>query len=101
MGFDLQKLTQRLFAAAAQAFADGRVTMNQRDPANPVVTIAAGGKTAELPVNKNLLKIGEKLYPLEGVVVYDPNSDKAYIPLQAVHMIKGSKQPLPIPRIAN
>ena len=99
LGFDLHKLTQRLFVAAAQAFPNGQVTMDKRDPANWVVSIAAGGKTAELPVNKNLLKIGEKLHPLEGVVVYDPNSDKAYIPLQAVHMIKGSKQPLP--KIAN
>jgi len=95
MGFDLQNLTQRLFVSAAQAFADGRVTMDKRDPANPVVTIASGGKTAELPVNKNLLKIGEKMYPLEGIVLYDSKSDKAYIPLQAVHMIKASRAALP------
>jgi len=29
------------------------------------------------------------------VVVYSPNTDKAYIPQQAVHRIKGSRQPLP------
>jgi len=28
-------------------------------------------------------------------VVYAPNTDKAYIPLQAVHMIRGSKEALP------
>jgi alkaline phosphatase len=95
MGFDLQKLTRRLFVDAAQAFADGRVTMDKRNPANPVVTIVVGGNTAELPVNKNLLKIGEKLFTLEGVVVYSPNTDKAYIPLQAVYLIRGSKPPLP------
>jgi alkaline phosphatase len=95
MGFDLQKLTRRLFVAATPAFPDGRVTIDKRDPANLVVSIASGGKTAELPVNKNLIKIGEKLHRLEGVVVYDPNGDKAYIPLQAVQLIQGSKQSLP------
>ncbi len=95
MGFDLRKLTQRLFVSAAQAFADGRVAIDSRDPANPVVTIAAGGKTAELPVNQNRLKMGEKMHALEGVVVYVPNTDKAYIPLQAVHMIRGSRAALP------
>jgi alkaline phosphatase len=95
MGFDLHKLTRRLFVPAAQAFADGRVTMDQSDPANPVLTIAAAGKTAELPVNQNRLKMGEKLYSLEGVVVYVPNTDRAYIPLQAVHLIRGTRVALP------
>lgn len=95
MGFDLHKLTQRLFVSAAQAFPDGRVTMDKRDPTNPVVAIAIGGKTAELPANKNLLKIGEKLQALEGVVVYDSKTDKAYIPLQAVHLIRGTRATLP------
>ncbi len=95
MGFDLHKLTQRLFVPAAQAFADGRVALDKSDPANPVVTIAAAGKTAELPVNQNRLKMGEKLHALEGVVVYVPNTDRAYIPLQAVHMIRGTRAALP------
>jgi alkaline phosphatase len=95
MGFNLQKLTQRLFVDAARAFADGRVTVDKSNPANPVVAIAAAGKTAELPVNKNLLKIGERLYPLEGVVVHDPKTDRAYIPLQAVHLLRASRAALP------
>jgi len=95
MGFDLEKLNRRLFVEAGKAFEGGKVTVDKSDPANPVVKIATGGKTAELPVNKNLLKMGEKMYALEGVVVVAPNTDKAYIPLQAVNMIRGSKQPLP------
>jgi alkaline phosphatase len=95
MGFDLEKLNRRLFVEAGQAFGDGRVAVDTSDPANPVVKIAAGGKTAELPVNKNLLRLGQKMHALEGVVVYAPNTGKAYIPLQAVNLIKGSGQPLP------
>lgn len=95
MGFDLQRLTQRLFVPAAEAFADGRVAMDRSDPSNPVVAIAAGGKAAELPVNQSRLKLGEKMYALEGVVVYIPNTDQAYIPLQAVHLIRGSRASLP------
>ena len=95
MGFDLEKLNRRLFVEAGKAFEGGKVTVDKSDPANPVVKIATGGKTAELPVNKNLLKMDEKMYALEGVVVYAPNTDKAYIPLQAVNMIRGFKLPLP------
>jgi alkaline phosphatase len=95
MGLDLEKLNRRLFVEAATAFAGGKVAVDKSDPANPVVKIAFGGKTAELPVHKNLLKMGERMYALEGVVVYAPNTEKAYIPLQAVHMIKGTQQPLP------
>jgi alkaline phosphatase len=95
MGFDLEKLNRRLFVEAARAFGGGRVAVDKSDPANPVVKIASGAKTAELPVNKNLLKMGERMFSLEGVVVYAPDTERAYIPLQAVHLIKGSKQPLP------
>jgi alkaline phosphatase len=95
MGFDLEKLNRRLFVEAAEAFEAGNVALDKSDPANPVVKIASGGKTAELPVNKNLLKMGEKMYALEGVVVYAPNTGKAYIPLQAVNMIRGTRQSLP------
>jgi alkaline phosphatase len=99
MGLDLHKLTPRLFVSAAQAFANDRVAVDRRDPANPILTISARGKTFELPVNKNLLKIGEKEVPLEGVVVYVPDSDKAYLPMQAVHLIRESR--VSLPRITN
>ena len=81
--------------AITAEFADGRVAIDRSDPANPVVTISAAGRTAELPVNQNRLKMGEKQYALEGVVVYVPNTDKAFIPLQAVHLIRGMRAALP------
>jgi alkaline phosphatase len=95
MGFDLQKLTRRLFVDATQAFGGGRVMIDRRDPANPVVSITAGATVAELPVNKNLLKIGGKIRTLEGVVVYAPNTDRVYVPLQAVNAIQGARAALP------
>jgi hypothetical protein len=48
-----------------------------------------------LPINKNLLEINNKLYRLEGVVVYASETQKVYIPLQAVQLIKGVKKNLP------
>ncbi len=91
MGFDLEKLNRRLFVDAARAF-PGRVAVDLGQPANPVVTIAtAAGLTAELPVNKNFLKLGEKVYPLEGVVVYAKGTGLAYIPQQAVGLIQGTR----------
>jgi len=96
MGFDLQKLNRRLFVDAAQAF-PGRVAVDRSQPANPVVKIAtAAGLTAELPANKNFLKLGEKVYPLEGVVVYAKDTERAYIPQQAVNLIQGTRG---LPRI--
>jgi alkaline phosphatase len=91
MGFDLEKLNRRLFVDAALAF-PGQVTIDRSQPANPVVKIAtAVGLAAELPVNKNVLQLGEKLYPLEGVVVYAKDTDRAYIPQQAVGLIQGTR----------
>jgi hypothetical protein len=64
-------------------------------PENPVVRIRHQGKTAELPVNKNWLFFDGKARKIEGVVVYAAKKEKAYIPLQAVNLIKGSTQTLP------
>ena len=52
-------------------------------------------RQVEMPVNKNLLRIDGVESELEGVVVYIPNTDKAYIPLQAVHAVTGKKGKLP------
>lgn len=89
LGLDLEKLTERLFVDAKQAFAEGKVTLDAADKQNPVVAIEFQGKTARLPVNKNLLQLGGKTVELEGVVVYASDTGKAYIPVQAVRIIRG------------
>jgi alkaline phosphatase len=95
LGLDLGNLNKRLFVEAASAFEGGRVEVDMSDRENPVVVIERGAKTAKLPVNKNLLLMDGKTIPLEGVVVYAPDTKKAYIPLQAVHLITGANKPLP------
>jgi alkaline phosphatase len=89
LGFDLERLNQRLFVDAAQAFADAKVTVDKTDAANPVVKIDFNGKVAELPVNKNLLRIGDRTAELEGIAVYIAKTQKVYLPMQAVNLIRG------------
>ena len=95
LGLDLDRLNARLFQEATEALAGGQVTVDTADPENPVVKIAFQGKEAELPVNKNLLKLDGRNITLEGVVVYAPDTGKAYLPLAAVNLIKGSPDTLP------
>ena len=93
MGLNLNRLNQRLFVDAAREF--DAVDIDRAHPENPVAQIVFQGKTARLPVNKNLMEMNNKLYRLEGVVVYAPETQKVYIPLQAVQLIKGVKRTLP------
>ena len=96
LGLDLAKLTSRLFVEASNAFAKGgRVFLDQTDGHNPLVKVEFKGKTAELPVNKNLIKVGGVVSEVEGVVVYAPDTGKIYLPLQAVQMIKGTVKGMP------
>ncbi|MEW6664871.1 MAG: alkaline phosphatase [Thermodesulfobacteriota bacterium] len=95
MDLDLGKLNQRLFVDAGRVFGEGAVRIDKTDPQNPVVTIRHEGRQAELPVNKNWLILEGKARTLEGVVVYAPKKERAYIPLQAEQWIRGSKTPLP------
>jgi alkaline phosphatase len=95
LGVNLDRLNARLFQEATGALAGGQVIIDTSDPENPVVKVSFQGKQAELPVNKNLLKLEGKTVPLEGVVVYAPHTKKAYLPLQAVNLIKGAPNALP------
>jgi len=90
LGLDLGAATRRLFVEAGKAFADGKVTVDKTDARNPVVRIECRGKTSELPVNKNLLRIGDQTTELEGVVVYVPKTEKVYLPQQAVDGIRAA-----------
>jgi len=58
---------------------------------NPVVVITRDGKTARLPVNKNILMVDGKEILLEGIVVYAPDTKKAFVPQQAVNLITGAR----------
>lgn len=95
LGLDLDQLNQRLFAEAEAAIEGAVVAVDRSDSENPVLKIEYQGKVALLPVNKNLLQLGDQTIELEGVVVYAPNTNKSYLPLQAVNIIKGAGDPLP------
>jgi len=95
LGLNLDKLNQRLFAEAEASLEGAAVAIDRGDPENPVIKIEYRGAVAQLPVNKNLLQIGDQAIELEGVVVYAPNTQKAYVPLQAVNILKGASDPLP------
>ena len=64
-----------------------RVSVEADEPGGLVVRISLGDKTAELPVNKNLLLYAGQSIELEGLVVYIPDTKKVYVPRQAIQRI--------------
>ncbi|MEW6259874.1 MAG: alkaline phosphatase [Thermodesulfobacteriota bacterium] len=97
LGVDLRKLNERLFVDATQVFDSVRIDTPRTD--NPVAVVTWKGKQASFLVNKNLLEIDGKAFPLEGVVVYIPNTEKLYVPLEAVQRIQGKPVRLPAIRM--
>jgi alkaline phosphatase len=97
LGLDLDHLNRRLFQEAIQALPGATVTIEEPTPNNFVVKVEREGQTAELPANKNLLRLGDETIELEGVVVCvrDEGTLKAYLPMQAVNLITGETEELP------
>jgi alkaline phosphatase len=95
LGLNLARLNDRLFVDPEKAIPGAIVTVNKVDPNNPVVKIEYRGKWAELPVNKNILRMDSREIPLEGIVVYAPKTGMVYLPMQAVRLITGTSKPLP------
>ncbi len=95
LGLDLDKLNARLFVEARQAFPGEAVHLDRADSNNPTVQITHQGRQAVLPVNKNILHLDDRQIQLEGVVVHIPDTDKIYLPLQAIQLIQGDGKSLP------
>jgi alkaline phosphatase len=95
LGFDLERLTLRLFVDAGQAFPAEAVRLDGSDPHNPVLRVHYQGRQAALPINKNLLILNGKSLPLEGIVVHVAETGRTYLPLEAVQLIKGETKALP------
>jgi alkaline phosphatase len=86
MGFDLKALTNELFADAGSAFKKigADVTINKTDAENPVLVVKRNKATAQLFVNKNIIRIDGKDYELGSVVV--ESNGKFYVPEKAVRL---------------
>ncbi|MCY8087868.1 alkaline phosphatase [Bacillus sonorensis] len=88
MGFNLDKLTNEIFIEAGEAFkkAGARVKVDKKDPANPVLTVSRKKAKAEMPVNKNIIRINGKEYELNSVIVESNGS--FYVPKEAVRLFQ-------------
>lgn len=95
VGIDLARLNRRLFVEATAAFGPQCVVIDRKDKQNPVVQIECQGRKARLAANKNVLELDGQTHTLEGVVVTIDKTDKAYLPQQAVNLIRGSTDALP------
>ena len=89
MGLDLKAIDRKLFVEAGKAFAGfgATVTLDKSDAANPIVVVQKGTKRAELPVSKNLVKMGGKTHLVQGLTIVAAKTGKIYIPQQAVDLI--------------
>lgn len=91
LGLDLASLNRRLFCDVAGAFPRERVDLDKADPRNPVLKIRTEKGTASLPIGKNVMLLEEKTHVLEGLVLYSQETDQAFVPDQAVRLLKGGK----------
>jgi alkaline phosphatase len=82
LGFNLDEINKELFVEVGKVFPD--YNLDKSDTANPVLKING----IELPISKNLLISNGEIHELKGLVVYAPKTDKAYIPSEAVRLIK-------------
>ncbi len=86
MGFNLEEVTNKLFVESELAFKQNgaTVTIDKTDVANPVLIVKHNNVTAQLFVNKNIIRIKNKDYELGSVVV--ESNGKFYVPEEAIRL---------------
>ncbi|MED3379599.1 alkaline phosphatase [Bacillus sp. GKis3/1] len=87
MGFNLEEVTKKFFVESELAFKQNgaTVTIDKTDVANPVLIVKHNNVTAQLFVNKNIIRIKNKDYELGSVVV--ESNGKFYVPEEASRLI--------------
>ncbi|WP_040825435.1 alkaline phosphatase [Thermanaerovibrio velox] len=92
MGTSLEKATGALFVDAEEAFRaiGASAELDKTDPSNPVLVVRKGAARAEMPLSKDLMRIGGRVVDLGGVCVLSPKTGKVYVPLKAVELFKAS-----------
>lgn len=106
LGLDMDRLTERLFVDASQAFAGGKVEIRPRSisagsgskTVDCSLIVECGGKKAEFHANKNVAVIDDESVEMEGVAYYNQGNGLFYVPADAVRLVTGSEQPLPVIR---
>jgi len=91
LGLDLELLNKWLFNDLDHLFPNW--IMDKSDPMNPVVRLKGKWAKAELPCSKDLLIIHTKwgskhIYNLPGVVVYAPSTNRVYVNMWGVFLLK-------------
>lgn len=94
LGFELKAIDNKLFVEAAKAFggSGAQITLDKTDGMNPVLVVQKGLKKAELPISKNLVKVGGKTYETNGLTVLAAKTGKVYLSQQAIDIVLANLQ---------
>ncbi|EEL22388.1 Alkaline phosphatase [Bacillus cereus Rock1-3] len=86
MGFNLEEVTNKIFLESEQAFKriGATVSIDKTDVANPVLVVNHNKVEAQLSVNKNIIRINDKEYELESIIV--ESNGKFYVPEEAIQL---------------
>lgn len=86
MGFNLEEITNKLFVESESAFKrkGATVTIDKTDAVNSVLIVKRNNVTAQLFINKNIIRIKNKDYELGSVVV--ESNGKFYVPEEATRL---------------
>jgi alkaline phosphatase len=86
LGFDLAAVDRELFVPANEAFValGAKTVLDTSDANRPVLRAEKGLLRLELPINTNIVKIGQTAYLLPGLTVMIPQTGQVYVPQAAL-----------------
>lgn len=92
LNLNLRLMDARLFKPADTYFPamGASINIDKSDPANPVLVVTKGSKTARLPFSKDTIQIGNREWQMNGITVYAPKANnglgRVYVPEQALEL---------------
>ena len=94
LGLNLKRMNRELFNPADIAFPalGAAVSIDTGDPANRVLVVTKGPKTARLPFSKDIIQIGSREYRMKGLTVYADKANngqgRVYVPREALEIFR-------------
>jgi alkaline phosphatase len=88
--FDLFFVDRRLFSPAEEVFQDlgARLRVDESIPTERALIVEKGDLQARFPFSQNTLRVGDRVLEMEGLTVWAPKIQKAFLPREAFHLLR-------------
>lgn len=88
--FELPYVDRRLFSPAEEVFHDlgAKIWVDESNPHDRALVVEKGNIQARFPFSQNIMKVGNRIFEMEGLTIWAPKIKQVFLPREALELVK-------------